>query len=354
MGNMDLHMRSPAAAGGAQTQSTADADAADPRQAALDKKAQDRKDDNAATPGATAASQLLGRNCKDVAQYVKLIQKYPNERDAILEQVAARLGNDFAKQVDEKTGGGADAAKGDDDGGDGKDGFDSKASYLPQDGKPQLSGEVDYTKGDNQVSASGSVSDKKNYDLSLSGTHNVSDSTSVTAGLDHNVQDGAATDTASLGAGYSTDKLAVSGELDLTKSASGLGAGIKSGATASLVDGKLYGQAFGGGSMDGDGTHYNFGGGLVLTPNDHTALTAAGVMDEKGGIDLRLQYDVFKDKVKGAGDLDDAKKNAMLSLFVGYKRGDGMVGGSPLDDQMGVGPTGKDQSGVYAGAVLRF
>ncbi|HZS40365.1 MAG TPA: hypothetical protein VFF06_26215 [Polyangia bacterium] len=327
-------------------------DAGDPRQAALQKKAQDRKDGDAGAPGAAAASQLIGRNCKDAAQYVKLIQKYPDEKDAILEQLGAKM-PDVAKQVASQIGEGDSDADGGDKKDDDKQGFDGKANV---DAAGAANVELDYTSGKNSAAGTATVTDGKNYEVGATGTRQLTDSTSVTAGVDRTVADGTATNKATLGADYKSDKLAASGEVDVSKQqgASGVGLDVTGGATATLKDGKLYGSVIGGVGTDDDGLHYHFGGGLTITPTEHTALTAAGVMDNQGGIDLRLQYDVFKDKVSGAGDLDDAKKNAMLSLFVGYKKGDGMMSGSPLDDSMGANPAQQQGSGVYAGVKLSF
>jgi hypothetical protein len=118
----------------------------------------------------------------------------------------------------------------------------------------------------------------------------------------------------------------------------------------------LYGSGWG--SYSYEAGHQNtaqLGASLTFTPQEKQALTLAGLIDEHGRVETRLQYDLFKDKINGISDLDQHKKDAMLSIFVSYSQ---QVGGHrALDDRFG-GPdtfaTPNTGSQVMAGFRIRF
>lgn len=115
--------------------------------------------------------------------------------------------------------------------------------------------------------------------------------------------------------------------------------------------------ASGWGSYSYEAGHQNtaqLGASLTFTPQEKQALTLAGVLDEHGRIETRLQYDIFKDKINGISDLDQHKKDAMISVFISYSQ---QVGGSrALDDRFGAPQfsTPGNDSRVMAGIRIRF
>lgn len=120
---------------------------------------------------------------------------------------------------------------------------------------------------------------------------------------------------------------------------------------------KFYVSGFGGAAYEqGKQTTANLGAGLTFTPSDKTALTLAGVLDQNGHIETRLQFDVFKSRVESAGNLSQAQKSALVSLFVSYSP-HGPLGGGIMNDRFGA-PTyshGFDQGGtVQAGIRIKF
>jgi hypothetical protein len=227
------------------------------------------------------------------------------------------------------------------------------------DGKPQIAGQAEYKDSKNDATLKGTFSDKDNYDVQGNEQYNINDKVNVSGGFERQVQDGAATNTFTAGAEYAGDKVHADGEVDVTQDGSGVGVEAKGTGTVALKDGKLYGEVLAGGGMATDGsTIYHFGGGLTFTPTDNTALTAVGVMTQDGGIDTRLQFDIFKDKVQSASDLSDAKKKAVIGLFVEYSHN--MSGDSPFNDSMGAADWshpvggGGDNNQVTAGVSIRF
>jgi hypothetical protein len=120
----------------------------------------------------------------------------------------------------------------------------------------------------------------------------------------------------------------------------------------------LYGSGWG--SYSYEAGHQNtaqLGASLTFTPQEKQALTLAGLIDEHGRVETRLQYDIFKDKINGISDLDQHKKDAMISIFVSYSQ---QVGGHRnLDDRFGAPdtfstPGANTGSQVMAGFRIRF
>ncbi|MCX5741658.1 MAG: hypothetical protein NT062_04060 [Proteobacteria bacterium] len=119
----------------------------------------------------------------------------------------------------------------------------------------------------------------------------------------------------------------------------------------------LYAGAYGSFAAEsGKQTTAQLGASLTFTPNEKTALTLAGVIDEHGTIETRLQYDVFKSKINGVSDIAGHKKDALVSLFLSYSQQTG--GGRSLDDRYGAPkygtstPAGGGQ--VMAGIKIAF
>src|SRR5581483_2557431 len=96
----------------------------------------------------------------------KLIQKYPDEKDAILEQLGAKM-PDVAKQVASQIGEGDSDADGGDKKDDDKQGFDGKANV---DAAGAANVELDYTSGKNSAAGTATVTDGKNYEVGATGT----------------------------------------------------------------------------------------------------------------------------------------------------------------------------------------
>ncbi len=117
----------------------------------------------------------------------------------------------------------------------------------------------------------------------------------------------------------------------------------------------LYGSGWG--SYSYEAGHQNtaqLGASLTFTPQEKQALTLAGLIDEHGRVETRLQYDIFKDKINSISDLDQHKKDAMVSLFVSYSQ---QVGGHrALDDRFGAPDYSTPNTGsqVMAGIRIRF
>jgi hypothetical protein len=118
----------------------------------------------------------------------------------------------------------------------------------------------------------------------------------------------------------------------------------------------LYGSGWGSYSYEaGKQNTAQLGASLTFTPQEKQALTLAGLIDEHGRVETRLQYDIFKDKINSISDLDQHKKDAMISIFVSYSQ---QVGGHRnLDDRFGAPDTfatPNTGSQVMAGFRIRF
>ncbi|HSD86682.1 MAG TPA: hypothetical protein VLB44_04180, partial [Kofleriaceae bacterium] len=116
---------------------------------------------------------------------------------------------------------------------------------------------------------------------------------------------------------------------------------------------KLYGGVWGSSEIQsGQHATAQMGANLTFTTTEKTALTLAGVLDEHGRVETRLQYDIFKDKINSISDLDQHKKDAMLSLFVSYSQGSGQ---HMLDQRFGAPQIEQNVgSQVTAGIKIRF
>jgi hypothetical protein len=95
----------------------------------------------------------------------------------------------------------------------------------------------------------------------------------------------------------------------------------------------------------------HLGANLTFTSNEKSALTVAGLVDQDGNLEMRLQFDVFKRRIESIGDLDRNKKSALISLFLSYsdkrqRQLDGRFGSPQLE-------TGAGQE-VSAGVRIKF
>lgn len=131
-------------------------------------------------------------------------------------------------------------------------------------------------------------------------------------------------------------------------------------ATTGSLEGKLapnlYGGAWGTYTTEaGKQDTGSLGASLTFTPNERMALTLAGIVDQSGALETRLQLDVFKQKIETVGELSAHKKDALVSLFVSYTQGGA---GGMLDDRFGApqrsfgGAAGEGQ--VNAGIRIKF
>jgi len=117
----------------------------------------------------------------------------------------------------------------------------------------------------------------------------------------------------------------------------------------------LYGGAFG--SYQTERGHQDtsqLGASLTFTPSEKTALTLAGVIDQSGRLETRLQLDVFKSRIEGVGDLAQHKKDALVSVFLSYSQGG--TGSRLLDDEFGApqADTGGGDQRIGAGIRIKF
>jgi hypothetical protein len=111
-------------------------------------------------------------------------------------------------------------------------------------------------------------------------------------------------------------------------------------ATAQILP-HLYGSGFGSYSdASGKDPSAFAGGGLTYMPNDKLGLTAAGGYGSDGW-EARLQADFFKGAVTGAGDLEDQRKKAAVSAYLGVSGG----GGNHMNDVFGAGQVDKSFGG---------
>lgn len=186
----------------------------------------------------------------------------------------------------------------------------------------------------------------------LGGHEKLTPELTLTGSLDHVDRDhGEDQTTLRIGERYRSGKLvhgldleAGHGERDYLMSTSSV--------DAQLGD-KLYGGAFGMFRTEqGQPVQSQLGASLTFTPNEKLALTLAGVLDQSGALETRLQLDVFKSKLRGVGDLADHKKDALLSVFVSYSPGGGH---GQLDDRFGAPKLGTPAGEqVMAGIRIKF
>jgi hypothetical protein len=105
------------------------------------------------------------------------------------------------------------------------------------------------------------------------------------------------------------------------------------------------------GIESGKQTTSTLGVSLTFTPSERSALTLAGIMNQSGQFEARLQFDVFKDRVNGIGELSAAKKDALFSLFLSVSQGssgmlDGRFGASKYSMPLGDGTAPQATLGV--------
>lgn len=115
---------------------------------------------------------------------------------------------------------------------------------------------------------------------------------------------------------------------------------------------QLYGGAFGSYTVE-EGKHgqASLGGSVTFTPSEKSALTLAGVIDQDGVLETRLQLDLFKQKIDSLDALSKHKKDALVSLFVSYSS---QVGPRRLDDRFGAPQLGAEAGQVMGGIRIRF
>lgn len=218
----------------------------------------------------------------------------------------------------------------------------------PQGTTGSVSGALQH--GDTKADASythGLESDK----FHLGGSHKFSPQLDVTGKLDHErKRTGESQTTLGLSERYRSDRLVHGLSLD-----AGTGErdylGVTGSADMQLGKG-VYGGAFGSfRTEEGKQTTAQLGASLTFTPSEKTALTLAGVLDQSGALEARLQLDVFQKRISSVGDLADHKKKALVSLFVSYSQGGS---GGMLNDRYGTPQAGFDQptgSGQVMGGV---
>ena len=189
--------------------------------------------------------------------------------------------------------------------------------------------------------------------LHLGASEQVTPELSVSGHLDHvNPDHGSSQTTLGLSERYRSGKVvegldleAGKGERDYFKS---------TGSVDAQLGKNLYGGAFGSYQLEaGHQSTAQLGASLTFTPSEKTALTLAGVLDQTGALETRLQLDVFKSRISNVGDLADHKKDALVSLFVSYS-----MGGQHhmLDDRFGAPQVGVggDADKVMAGIRIKF
>ena len=117
----------------------------------------------------------------------------------------------------------------------------------------------------------------------------------------------------------------------------------------------LYGGAWGSYSTEaGKQDSARLGASLTFTPTEKTALTLAGVIDQNGAFETRLQLDVFKQRIASLSDLSDHKKDALVSLFLSYSQGNHNM----MDDRFRAPQqsysSGGNDGQVMAGISIKF
>ena len=194
----------------------------------------------------------------------------------------------------------------------------------------------------------------------LGGSHKFSDELSMTGALDHErTAAGGNQTTLALAEKYRSDKMVQSLSLDA-------GAGDRkylgvTGSTDMQIGKGLYAGAWGSfRAEEGKQTSGQLGASLTFTPHEKAALTLAGVLDQNGAIETRLQLDIFKDKISGVGSIADHKKDALVSLFLSYSQAgrNGSMPGGMMDQRYGA-PTadfgrGAGEGQFQAGIKISF
>ena len=191
--------------------------------------------------------------------------------------------------------------------------------------------------------------------LHLGGSQQLSPELGVSGHLDHVAPDhGPQQSTVGLSERYRSGEVvhgldleAGHGERDYFKS---------SGSVEAQLAPKLYGGAFGSYQMEA-GHHgtAQVGASLTFSTTEKTALTLAGVIDQSGALETRLELDVFKSRIANVKDLADHQKDALVSLFVSYQQGGNR---NMLDERYGApqATTGADAGTgrVMGGIRIKF
>jgi hypothetical protein len=194
--------------------------------------------------------------------------------------------------------------------------------------------------------------------VGLSGTYKQDDRFSLTGGLSHTERrHGEDLTTLNLGSSYNTSKFV--GATDLSYSTGGERDVLRANASGDLqLAPKWYAGAFG--SVEkgvADKPTGSVGASLTFTPEEKVGLTLAGIVDEQGNLETRLQLDLFKKRIESVAALSANKKEALVSLFVSYTQGNRF---DLLDDRYGSAQYGfRDKAGgdngmIGAGIRIRF
>ena len=201
----------------------------------------------------------------------------------------------------------------------------------------------------------GSVArDADKWTLHAGGSEQINKQLSVTGKVDETLPDkGKSQTTVSLGERYQGDKVIEGLDVEGGKGAHDY---LKAtGSVSGQLAPNLYGSAWGSYSYEaGHQDTAQLGASLTLTKDEKEALTLAGVVDQHGRFETRLQFDVFKDRINSISALDQHKKDAMVSLFLSYSQ---QLGGQRLlDDRLGAPQfsTPGNASQVMAGIRIRF
>ena len=203
----------------------------------------------------------------------------------------------------------------------------------------------------NQANLGLSYTDPDNLKAKLDYARQIDKDSEIKARLEAGVQQGKNFAQLGLSGTSKSDDLVLQASLEALKNQNGLDVKASGDATITLVGEKLYGHAFV--KLDGilNDPKYQVGGGITWTPKDKLALTLAGVVDQSGGFDARLQLDLFQKKIKNARDLDENKKKAALSVFAGYRQ---EMDGGFLNDRFGAGKFATQSGQAYFGVGFRF
>ena len=225
--------------------------------------------------------------------------------------------------------------------------------YGEKTGNDTVSGNIGVRDGRSDTNLSGSYTDRDNFGLNLRDDRKIGDHASLKSNLGYNVAGGAGALTGTMRGQYDPKDFVAGGGLGARYDDKGLSYNADLDATATLKPGLLYAEGFGGvkGGAGMNEPQYHMGGGLVLTPNEKLALTVSGAVDQNGGFDTRLQFDVFKKKVDSAKGLAEQKKKAAVSVFMGYRQG---MDGALMNDRYGGGRFQHDEGQAYVGVGFRF
>ena len=233
---------------------------------------------------------------------------------------------------------------------DGPLSLDGSFAHAPDGNSLNLNG--GYKFGE-QGAVNGSFSHTPQKDaLSLSGSYKPTDQWSLGGklGYERNA-DGTQQGTLGLSEKFRSPNLVHGLDLD-----AGVGTRNFLSATGS-IDGRLgnnlYAGAWGNATMEeGKRASGQLGGSLTYMANDKTALTAAGMVNDRGQMEARLELDLFKKGIENTPDLVDRRKDAPISLFLSYAQG----GTRAMDNRYGApqyGLENKDAT-ISGGIRLRF